>query len=132
MTVNRTLVPAPPSPLAILDETVTVPVADLYDLLTRKERPMPETNRSPRAPRGFRRVTVTLPSDIYRLLEGMAREESRSPEQQAAFMLRRVFSELAEEAKAHTRMAAYGRALSDAERADADDEEETVAEVGER
>jgi hypothetical protein len=40
-----------------------------------------------------RRVIVTLPAPDYRALEHQARQDVRTAEQQASFLLRRVLSE---------------------------------------
>lgn len=81
----------------VLNETVTLRVADLYDFLTRKEQPMPDLNQATsvkKVKRGYRRVSMLLKLEEYNAIAGMAEQESRTPDQQAAYMLKRMLSEL--------------------------------------
>lgn len=86
------LLPAPPTSLAILEETVTVRVADLYELLTRKGLPMTEP-KTRGTKRGYRRVSMMLSVAEYNRLAAQAEEQTRTPDQQALFLLRRVLTD---------------------------------------
>jgi hypothetical protein len=81
------LIPAPQTSLAILEETVTVRVADLYDLLTRKGLMMTEPKARP-AKRGYRTISMALPVKEYEYLSRLAEEQTRTPAQQALYLLR--------------------------------------------
>lgn len=88
---------------ATIEETVTVSVADLYDYLSRhtghEEEPMPDTNAATtvkKVKRGWRRVSMNLRLAEYDLLARMAEEEERTPDQQAAFLLRQKLNEMVE------------------------------------
>ena len=97
------LVPRPPSlpshliPSDLAEQTVTVPLLDLYDLLMRKERPMTEP-KTKATKRGYRRVSMLLPVQEYDLIARMAEREERTPDQQATHMVRQLLRELHVEA----------------------------------
>lgn len=87
---------------SLLDLTVTIPVVDLYDFLMREERPMPDLNQATsvkRAKRGYRTVRMTLATREYEALAKMAEVETRTPDQQAAHMLRALMSNLENNAR---------------------------------
>lgn len=89
-----------PRPRATIEETVTVSVADLYDYLSRHvEEPMPDTNATTsvkKMKRGWRRLSMSLRVHEYDLLAKIAEEESRTPDQQAAYLLRQKLAEMLE------------------------------------
>lgn len=124
-------------------DTITIPLVDLYDFLTRKERPMPEptqTTTTRKTKRGYRRLSVLLKSSDYNMIAGMAEDENRTAEQQAAHMLHKMLIEL----QADVIRTAYRQAedrrlngpapdpMDDLPGELEDDDEVTVAEVGER
>lgn len=90
----------PKRPRATIEDTVTVSVADLYDFINRhKEEPMPDLNAATsvkKVKRGWRRLSMSLRVHEYDLLSKMAEEESRSPDQQAAYLLRQKLNEMVE------------------------------------
>jgi hypothetical protein len=117
-----------PLPLSLSQETVTVPLLDLYDLLTRrtrKELPVPDLTRATtvkKAKRGYRRLSMTIMVAEYNLIAAMAQQEDRSPEQQALHMLRQLLKELhAEAIKAGYRESVAGREAEDGTAEDAVD-----------
>jgi hypothetical protein len=91
------LVPRPLyPPMELLTQTVTIAVTDLYDLLTRKETPMPELTRATtvsRTKRGYRRISMTLKLAEWEIIARMAEVEDRTPDQQALHMLRRLIAQ---------------------------------------
>jgi len=99
----------------LLDLTVTIPVVDLYDLLTREEIPMPTAPNQPKTKRGYRRLSFVVKLAEYDLLSQIAEAESRTPDQQALWFLRRAFSEVQTEAIRGAYREALNRRMSDAE-----------------
>jgi hypothetical protein len=95
-TTTMSMVPAPPTSLALLDETVTIPLTDLYDLLTRKGLTMTEPKTKP-VKRGYRRVTMLLPAKDYEYLSRLAAEQTRDPAQQALYLLRQKLEEVSDD-----------------------------------
>lgn len=83
---------------SLLDLTVTIPVVDLYDFLTKEENPMPTAPNQPKTKRGYRRVSFVVKLSEYELLSQIADAESRTPDQQALWFLRRAFTEVQSEA----------------------------------
>jgi hypothetical protein len=86
------MIPAPPSALiqsGLLRQTVTIPLTDLYDLLTRKGLTMTEP-KTRGTKRGYRRVSMMLPLAEYTRLSAMAEMQTRTPDQQALFLLRQM------------------------------------------
>jgi hypothetical protein len=96
------LVPRSRSALASNEDTVTVAVADLYDFLNRHmEEPMPELEKATttrKLKRGWRKISMNLRVAEYDTLAKMAEEEERTPDQQAAYLLRQKLSDLAVDA----------------------------------
>jgi hypothetical protein len=89
--------------LTLLDETVTIRVADLYEYLFRRRggSTMPDLNQATtvkRAKRGYRRISMLLKVSEYETIAQIAEQESRTPDQQAAHMLRKLLIELQTEA----------------------------------
>jgi hypothetical protein len=99
----------------LLDLTVTIPVVDLYDLLTREEIPMPTAPNQTKTKRGYRRLSFVVKLAEYDLLSQIAEAESRTPDQQALWFLRRAFSEVQTEAIRGAYREALNRRISDAE-----------------
>jgi hypothetical protein len=67
---------------------------------------MPDLNQATsvkRAKRGYRRVSMLIKTSDYEMLSKMAEEESRTPDQQAAFLLRLKLQELYDQAIAEVR-----------------------------
>jgi hypothetical protein len=84
------------SDLRLLEQHVTIPVTDLYDLLTRKDRAMPDLNNATtvgRAKRGYRTVKMTLKLNEWEFLSDLADAEDRTPDQQALHLLRQIIKE---------------------------------------
>ena len=116
--MSRFTTPTKLIPLAVADEpTVTIRVSDLYYYMLRKtdgptkEIPMPDFANADAEPtqtqargtrraakRGYRKLALTIRVAEYDLLEKMAEEEQRSPDQQAAYLLRQKLRDLEVEA----------------------------------
>lgn len=104
------LVPRNPSPMSplvsLLQETVTVPLLDLYELLMRAQSAESAERKDPQmtAPktqatkRGYRRLSMVLKVAEYEMIAAMAEQEDRTADQQALHMVRRLLSELQVEA----------------------------------
>jgi hypothetical protein len=61
------------------------------------EKPMPDLSQATsvkRVKRGYRRVSMMLKVSEYDVIAQMAEQENRTPDQQAAYMLRRLLSDL--------------------------------------
>lgn len=101
-----------------LEQTVTIPVVDLYDFLTRrKDDPMPDLNQATsvkRVKRGYRKVSMTLRLHEYETLSRIAERETRTPDQQAAHMMRDLIKELNEAQEHNARFAEERKAMADA------------------
>lgn len=132
----RNLIPTMFSREYLLNQTVTIPVVDLYDFLTRrKDDPMPDLNQATtvkRVKRGYRKVSMMLTVGEFEMLSKMAELETRSPDQQAAHMMRRMLVELQSEAiKTAYRDAEQRRELADGTvQEERDAWEEDVEQVG--
>ena len=103
----------PRSPDELLEATVTILVADLYDYLTRhEEEPMPDMDKATtvrKVKRGWRRVSMNLRLQEYDFLARMAEDQERTPDQQAAYLLRQKLEEINDEALSAAALTGNGR-----------------------